>query len=382
MELIAKHKLKNVKDLFFSKNYIVACTGRKAIIMDKKLNVINEIGNLYYVYKADISCDEKWLLLISTSNIFYLVSLEDMSITKYTVKAPYSENLEGKGCFSFDGKYIYIIATKDTKRDTQRFVSVIRRYSVDDMSSYIEVDYNIQENNEEYLLHSITPVKELNKYLIRGVKVYSDSVMFFDGEKLESHIIKDWPTDDHLWKTEYSPAINKLIVYGSSVPRIYELDGTPAENASDIEALFALTDEFVSYKKENQTKNCRKTLNINNIDCSPIIERLKNDGLPAQDVPEIENLFKMLNNSLSASNSVAPDSYKREGRIEKAVFSSNGMYLYLGTNAGFRIVDRKTKKTVAKEYIKLGVTNITEISDSVVAVSVSEATKMYTILDR
>ncbi len=349
--------------------------------MDKELNVISEFDKLYYVYKVDISCDEKWLLLISTSNIFYLVSLEDMSMTKYTVKPPYNENLEGKGCFSFDGKYIYIIATKDTKRDTQRFVSVIRRYSVDNMSSYIEVDYSIQENNEEYLLHSITLIKELNKYLIRGFKMYSDSVMFFDGEKLESHIIKDWPNNDHIWKIEYSHVINKLIVYGSSLPRIYELDGTPAENTSAIEALFALNDELVSCKEEEQTKNCRKTLDIDNIDCSPLIERMKNNVLPAQDAPEIENLFKMLNNSLSSSNSTDPDSYKRERKMEKAVFSSSGKYLYLGTNAGLRIVDRKTKKTVAKEYIKLGVTNISEMSESVVAVSISGATKLYTIID-
>lgn len=379
MGFITKHKLKNVKDIFFSKNYIVACTGHKAIIMDKELNVINEIGNLYYVYKADISCDEKWLLLISTSNIFYLLSLEDMSMTKYTVKAPYNENLEGKGCFSFDSKHIYIIATKDTKRDTQRFVSVIRRYSVDDMSSYFETDYSVQE---EYLLHSITPIKELNKYLIRGFKMYSDSFMFFDGEKFESHIIKDWPNNDHICKTEYSHVINKLIIYGSSVPRIYELDGTPAENISDIEALFTLTDEFVSCKKGEQTKNCHKLFDIDNIDCSPLIERMKNNGLPAQDVPEIENLFKMLNNSLSSSNSADPDSYKRERKIEKAVFSANGKHLYLGTNAGFRVIDRKTQKTLYKEYIKLGVTNITEMPESVVAVSMSEATKMYTIVDR
>ena len=63
------------KEIFVSKSYIITCTGKKANILDKKFNLLQTIEGLDYVYSAEMSLDEKELLLISNGNKFYLISL-------------------------------------------------------------------------------------------------------------------------------------------------------------------------------------------------------------------------------------------------------------------------------------------------------------------
>ena len=67
--------LERAKNLCVSRSYIVGCTGKKAAIMDKQLNLIHTIEGLDYVYSAEVSPDETKLLLISTLNKFYIVDL-------------------------------------------------------------------------------------------------------------------------------------------------------------------------------------------------------------------------------------------------------------------------------------------------------------------
>jgi len=52
-------------DLAVSPTYIVACTGKKAVILDRQYSRLQTVEGLDYVYKAHFSPDEKQLLLIS-----------------------------------------------------------------------------------------------------------------------------------------------------------------------------------------------------------------------------------------------------------------------------------------------------------------------------
>ena len=62
--------LSKAQGIILGKKYVVFLTGRRAIITDKQLNVITEIGGLFYVYKGELSPDETKLLLISNGTVF------------------------------------------------------------------------------------------------------------------------------------------------------------------------------------------------------------------------------------------------------------------------------------------------------------------------
>ena len=89
--------LRHAKDFCFTEKYSIFCTGKSAFICDRALKLLCKIENLSYVYHAFVSPDEKTLLLVSNSNKFYLVDLNDFSVKKHTVRGKYNHNLEGRG---------------------------------------------------------------------------------------------------------------------------------------------------------------------------------------------------------------------------------------------------------------------------------------------
>ena len=88
LERIKCKPLERAKNLYISQSYIIGCTGQKAAIMDKQLNLIHTVEGLEYVYSAEVSPDETKLLLISNGNKFYIVDLHTFEKTQITVKSP------------------------------------------------------------------------------------------------------------------------------------------------------------------------------------------------------------------------------------------------------------------------------------------------------
>ncbi len=149
--------LRYAKGFCFSENYSIFCTGARTFICDRQLNILYTVEKLSYVYHAYISPDEETLLLVSNSNIFYLVGLKDFSLKKYTIRDKYNDNLEGRGCWSFDGNsLLFDVNNRKTNN------SALRRYDPSCDMSYEDM------LAEKYRLVSITPIKELNKYLLIG----------------------------------------------------------------------------------------------------------------------------------------------------------------------------------------------------------------------
>lgn len=175
LKQIKTPNLRYSEKLLVSDHYAVSLTSRRAVIMDRQFNLLYEIKNLDYVYNGDISSDEKWLLLVSTGNHFLLYSLTSFQlVTKQILTGIYNFNLEGMGCFSFDGTNVLIAITNN-----QTLTSVLRMYELDDFSKFR--DYHL---NDQYLIHSIQPIAKHSKYLMEVYDRASkkNALILFDKE--------------------------------------------------------------------------------------------------------------------------------------------------------------------------------------------------------
>ena len=117
--------LKNCKGVIQSDKYVVGLTGRRAQVVRKSdMTLVGVIEGLSYVYRGDISPDEKTLLLASTDRYGYLYSLPDLTpMSRARIRDNKSgEVLEGLGCFSHDGSKVYFAVPLDNS------LSEVREY--------------------------------------------------------------------------------------------------------------------------------------------------------------------------------------------------------------------------------------------------------------
>lgn len=334
--------LKYAKDFCFSEKYSVFCTGRRAFICDKNFNLLHTVENLAYVYKASVSPDEKTLLLISNSNILYLVDLNDFSVMKQIVRGKYNNNLEGRGCWSFGGESLYVpVCNRET------FNSALRCYNLNDKMSFEDLF------EEKYWLISIQPVKKLNKYLLIGLdrkkaeldRIDSWSLIWFDGVSFDEYPIRNIDiSEDVVHSAEYEDSTNTVIIYGHLKTTRCDLCGNVIEdmllsNAEKITVSFS--DVFAG-------------INFNRDD----FDALK----------KLSDLFGMENISCDDS-------------IWKVCLSFDGKKYYVATHLGVYILDTETKSVLANKKIDYGVQNITEISPNVIAISAWSGVKIFEIVD-
>lgn len=334
--------LRHAKDFCFTEKYSIFCTGKSAFLCDRALKLLCKIENLSYVYHAFVSPDEKTLLLVSNSNKFYLVDLNDFSVKKHTVRGKYNHNLEGRGCWSLNGRSLYFCVCNG-----QTLNSALRCYDLDDNMSYRDL------LKEKYQLVCIKPVKEINKQLIIGLdRKKSDldrtdcwSLIWFDGVYFEEYPI--WNIDlsnDVVSSAEYEALTNTVIIYGQAKTFRCNLRGKIIEELS-------LSDS------EKITASLSDTLS--NLD-------IKGNQLDA--LKQFSHLFGTENISLDDS-------------IYKVCLSFDGKKYYAGTHLGISVIDAETKSVLAKKKIDYGVQNITEIAPNVIVVSTWNGVKVFEIVD-
>lgn len=219
--------------LLISEHYAVSLTSRRAVIMDRQFNLLHEIKNLDYVYNGEISSDEKWLLLVSNGNHFHLYSLKSFQlVTKQHLTGIYNFNLEGMGCFSFDGMNVLIPITNH-----QTLTSVLRMYEIDDFSKFR--DYHL---NDQYQIHSIQPIAKHSKYLMEAFDRASkkNALILFDGENYSAYrdndkkillhdILHDRMTYFEMLDTKVINREGELIVVHSDDNGNLSLEGTDQE---------------------------------------------------------------------------------------------------------------------------------------------------------
>lgn len=156
LKVIKKKLAPHIEGTSLSCRYLALFTGSSAYLFNRKLERITKIKKLSYVYDGSISPDEKHLLLIGSKNEFMIYSLESLELElKYKVPKPYNAGLRGIGGWSFDGKSILVMPSKENSpRNT------LRLYCAKDLNIYN--DY--RENT--YMFLDYTLINHLKMYAI------------------------------------------------------------------------------------------------------------------------------------------------------------------------------------------------------------------------
>ena len=316
------------KEIFVSNSYIITCTGKKANILDKQFNLLQTIEGLDYVYSAEMSPDEKELLLVSNENIFYVVNLETGFKRKVLVKTPYNYNIEGNGCWSFDGKYIYIAVM-----NSKNILSTLRRYDADNLEIF--KDYIV----EKYFLHKIFKNYNDKTYLLQGFSRNDEMthILFFDGEDYRDFLLED-TKNNVICNVELKK--DYLLAYMGAECRIYSLEGKLLGN---------LNHPNPTYKK---------------ISFSMVF-----------DFPKVVENFPDKLSGLCEK--LGLDNFKVDDGITKIADSKNGEFKYISSNSGFYVIDKKTGNCVIEHQEDYGVQNFLEIEDGLIAINAFCNVKLY-----
>lgn len=329
--------LERAKNLCVSQSYIVGCTGQKAAIMDKQLNLIHTVEGLEYVYSADISPDETKLLLISNSNKFYIVDLHTFEKTRITVKTPYNHNLEGRGCWSFDGKSVWIVV----QRSTGYINSTLRRYCVDDFNKYEDL------LADKYYLNGISRIDTNNTYFLTGYNRQENNrtyFIYFDGTAF-----REFPLETSVNMIAPTATVDMEIgvVTLSSIVgcRQFTLDGK--------------TVNAISHPSPKD-----KTLHASDV----FMHLFDGDA-------KKQNRLKEISASLGLENISAPD------YITKRDTSSCGKYIYLASESGFYLINEKTGDILASVPEEYGVQNFEELAPGFIATATWTGVKLYKLCD-
>ena len=331
--------MRYAKKCFFSENYSVFCTGRTAFICDRKFNLIHKAEKLSYVHHAAFSPDEKNLLLISTLNLFYILNLQDFSMTKHVIRGKYNYDLDGRGCWSLDGKLIYLLVS-----NPKTLNSALRCYNPDDGFSYVDF------YAEKYWLQQIVPVKELGKYLLIGLdrnkaganREDCQNLLWFDGNNLEEHPIEEMYLDV-IHSAEYDAKTNTVMVYGHDRTIRCDihgkcLDDIPVPEEGKITASF-----------------------------SDVFKDLELSGEDFESVKSLSASLGMENISISDS-------------IYKMCLSSDGGKVYIATHLGLFVVNAATHEIMAKKKVDYGVQDIMEISPNKIAIATWNGVKVFEVI--
>lgn len=219
LERIKCKHLTRAWDITVAPHYLAACTGRRAVILSRELELLHTVEKLDYVYAAKFSPDEGKLLLISNGNKFYILDMETKSLEKLTVRAPYDYNLEGRGCWTFDGGDFFIPV-----EHSKSLNSTLRRYRADDLTKFEDF------LPLRYCLTGIHRLERSRTYLLLGLDRTDgcQCLIYFDGavstcRKLadtESMVIFDSDVDE---------GTGTVTLYTNRECRRYSADGTLLE---------------------------------------------------------------------------------------------------------------------------------------------------------
>lgn len=203
----------HAKGIVTSQKYVIFLTGRRAVIADKKLNILKEIENLFYVYRGSVSPDETKLLLISSGMVFYIVDLNDFSVKRYAVRGKGTTNLDGRGCWNLNSKEVYIPLYKLSINNSVKPKTELRSYFIDDSGNK-----SIVKLFDQYMISYITPVKSLGKYLLvfhdRRNDISNTLFVWYDGQTFTEYLVEDGHVDDVIASVDVLEDEQAIIVNG------------------------------------------------------------------------------------------------------------------------------------------------------------------------
>ncbi len=333
MERIKCKPLERAKDIHISRSYIIGCTGPKAVILDRQLNLIHTVDGLEYVYSAQVSPDETKLLLISNGNKFYVVDMQTFEKTRITVRAPYNYNLEGLGCWSFDGKSIWI----PVNRSKGYINSTLRRYCVEDFSQF--EDYL----HDKYCIGCLLKLEKTRTYFLIGYNRQEDNryyFIYFDGVTF-----RELPLEMSVDLIASKAAVNTE----KGVVTVCSLSGCQR---------FTLEGEKIKTIAHPEPKP-------GTIHTADVFKHLCDSDTEKQN--KMEAIFAALE----------PKEVSTPDVIEKYAVSNCGNYIYLASKSGFYLLDATTGDILATVLEKYGVQNFEELVSGVIALSTWSGVKIY-----
>lgn len=223
IEPISSVYFKNAKKVVVSKLYIIILTGKAIIVLDKERNYVKTIDGLKYAYEGLLSPDGGNLLIISNKPEFYIFSLDTLEITgRYKLKGNIS-TIEGSGCWSPDGKSIFLILME--KRTGESFLRV---YQTENPNNFVD------NHSIGYMLnfHNILSLPSENAIYIIAQNRYnqwadsdSDSIVLLrlTGDQINRYEISD--QSGIPFSMEYNETTRRLVIYTLKQAFTCDLDG-------------------------------------------------------------------------------------------------------------------------------------------------------------
>ena len=178
---IKNSRLSRCKNFIFSDGYLVGFTGSQVLLFDGNLNFICSCGAFSYAYTGEASPQKDKILILSNENRFYVNAFPSLDpIDRVTINAPYNHELEGMGCWSLDGRYIFTCVTNGKTLN-----SALRIYNADDFSEFTD---NL---SEKYCLTEIHSVPSLQKYYLVGFNRQDSKeyLIWYDGRYFEEFVL-------------------------------------------------------------------------------------------------------------------------------------------------------------------------------------------------
>lgn len=353
---IPNKNLRSIVSFEIANGRIFGLTGRRLIELDPDLNRIAEYDGFSYTYKAKLSPDKKYLLCVSVCNIFYLLNLETGEIEKNTVRGKYGGNLEGRGCWSFDGKFVYLPVFSQ-----KNFISALRKYSVED-GSFVDLFA------DKWKIFDIVRVQSLKKILM----LVSDdnarhSFVWFD-EKTETVREISLPEGVNSLNMSVDERTRTITVYNFfETPVVFDFNGKAVCG-------------FVEIRKKKRFLP-RRSLNPQASD--------------SKDIAEIKQLFEEIKAERNAADAVSDFEDEAESEFPEPVISENselpedtmsatddeedGLF-FVGTRMSLLVWDRNNLDDRAEIPVEFGVQKIERIGKNRVLAAGMSSVSLYEVV--
>ena len=322
----------HAQNIHLSPSYLVGCTGKRAVVLDREYELVQNIDGLDYVYEVDFTRDEQEILLISTGNKFYIADLKTGNKQRVTVKTPYNDNLEGRGCWSHDGKSVLMLVT-----NSKNLQGALRIYQKDDLAKYEDLLAG------QYQLLRIHRLGDGKTYLIIGRNDDGNRFIYYDGSDFTHYPLAD--TEDQIvFNSEVDPQTGVVTIYS-------------------IEACYRYTPEgkLIQTILHPSAKDEEVPLSI---EVSPAV----------MEIPGITEALNQLFDELGVEDMNSAGS---EDMVHKYGRSACGRYLCMASESGFYVMDAETSEILAEVPEEYGVRNFEWVADDVVALATWGGVKLY-----
>ena len=320
----------HIEGVDISENYLALFTGQRAVVLNRKLEIIHDIRNLKYIYDGRISPDEKRLLLTGTGSNIMLYSFENEDIyDKITLRKPYNGNISGRAIWSRDGEKIFVLPM-----NVETTTNIVRIFEADNLKKHKDIDIL------NYLMYDIIHI-ENDQYAVLAYKRETECyyIILFDSQKTKI--------------MQLSRFDNRMIqdVNYDYVTELFELDGWSE----------------IIYVEKNSKASLKPTI-PNELTVRENIRKITDDVNKSNYYFEYLKEVNLLEKTLIDG-------------LKKITLSKNGKYIFVVTNMELIVLSTEKREILQKEKIDLSAKGFQEFDDGVLIATSKEQLFMYKLVE-